>query len=82
MKTLLWSNATWAIWQVIRNCQCSHICQIQRPYMMLEKKTTGQCDYPIRYDDGKVAYDCPEIIPPYIRKQIELQFKKILNKKG
>lgn len=29
------------------------------------------CDYPIMYDNGKVAYDYPERIPVYVRDKVE-----------
>lgn len=28
----------------------------------------GHVDYPIRYDDGRIAYDFPERVPAYLKK--------------
>jgi len=61
---ILWENKTWAIHRL--QCPCGN-CPAG---MMLEKKTTGQCDYPI-YCEGRALYDFPERIPTYIRKQVE-----------
>ena len=35
---------------------------------------SGYSQYPIRYDDGRIAYDWPEIVPKYIKKAIEKAF--------
>ena len=32
------------------------------------KKIGGACDYPIMYDDGRIAYDHPELVPAYAKK--------------
>jgi len=30
----------------------------------------GHVDYPIRYDDGRIAYDFPERVPAYLKKKV------------
>ena len=32
------------------------------------KAIGGACDYPVMYDDGRIAYDHPELIPAYAKK--------------
>ena len=31
----------------------------------------GHVDYPIRYDDGRIAYDFPERVPAYLKRIVE-----------
>lgn len=35
---------------------------------------SGHVDYPIRYHNGKVAWDRPEAVPPAIRRQALSRF--------
>ncbi|KKM06260.1 hypothetical protein LCGC14_1745780 [marine sediment metagenome] len=39
--------------------------------MMIESLITGQCDYPIVWPNGQLAYDWPEIWPKYFRIAVE-----------
>lgn len=64
MSNILWQNKTWAI-----HLKKQNDCPI-KPYLMLEKKTTGQCDYPVHHE-GRTLYDFPERIPNYVRAQVE-----------
>lgn len=32
------------------------------------------CDWPIRYPDGRIAYDRPEIIPEYAKRAVTAWF--------
>lgn len=36
----------------------------------------GHVDYPIRYDDGRIAYDFPERVPAYLKKQVARMLAK------
>lgn len=36
----------------------------------------GHVDYPIRYDDGRIAYDFPERVPAYLKKQVARMLSK------
>lgn len=39
--------------------------------LFIENLESGRCDYPIKYTGmAQVAYDYPEIWPPYIKKAI------------
>lgn len=38
-----------------------------RLVLSVESIKTGHCDWPIRYDDGKVVWDYPERIPTYVK---------------
>lgn len=37
---------------------------------------SGHVDYPIRYDDGRVAYDNPHVIPRHIQDAVDDMFIK------
>ena len=32
---------------------------------------TWLTEYPVRYDDGRIAYDWPERIPAYVKRHVE-----------
>jgi len=38
--------------------------------VIVENIKTGFCDWPIKYDNGKIAYDHPYQIPTYVKKLV------------
>lgn len=46
--------------------------------MHVENLVTGFCDWPIRYDDGRIAYDYPERLPKYIKSQVAKAFRRLI----
>lgn len=37
------------------------------------------CDWPIQYDNGRIAYDFPGRIPMYVRRRVE-RFYRLMGK--
>lgn len=56
----LFENKTWRINRVLAANRI--------PVLHVENKAKGFCDWPIKYHDGRIAWDYPERIPSYIRE--------------
>jgi hypothetical protein len=41
----------------------------------VENLKTGFCDFPIRYKNGLIVYDYPELIPAYVKEMVSKEFK-------
>ena len=41
-----------------------------RTWVVVLDNTSGWCDWPIRYSDGRIAYDNPHRIPKYVQDKV------------
>lgn len=55
-----------------------HINEQGQRRLAIENRT-GRVDWPIRYTDGRIAYDCPEFVPASIKKELARRFNTALN---
>lgn len=62
----VWQNKTWKIvsWIPMRR---QHDVP-EREHFAIINKNSGLSDFPVKYDDGRIAYDHPHIIPQYVQK--------------
>ncbi len=42
--------------------------------LAVESRTRAFVDWPIKYPDGRIAYDFPERVPEYIKKKVGAYF--------
>ena len=68
----MFDNGRWRI-NAYRNINTN------QPSLMLENLMTGFTDWPIRYDDGRIAYDFPERIPAYVKRITKAIFSQSNN---
>jgi len=52
------------------------------PVIVSESKTINNIDYPIIYNNQKVGYDKPEVIPKYVQNEFNSLIPDILNYKN
>lgn len=69
-KIPLFNNGVWQI-SAVKNGN-----GMLDPSLFVENLKTGFCDWPIQYENGQVAYDCPERLPKYVKRSIVSLYSK------
>ena len=52
----------------------AHIVLIQDKYYIMAERADWTTDWPIKYRDGRIAYDNPYAIPKYLKKLVVKAF--------
>lgn len=47
---------------------------------LLVENRNGGCDWPIRYHDGRLAFDYPELVSKWIRPELHRRFDAAIKK--
>lgn len=65
--------------KIVKNYAINTYLHNGRKLLMVESLITGDCDYPIVWPDGRIAYEHPEYWPKYFKAAID-KFLSLLNK--